>query len=52
MKRTERAELLGLSFDTVTTETAEDRCLELCRGPRASHSRACFGGVDGDAALA
>src|SRR5215831_6105254 len=37
MKRTERAELLGLSFDTVTMETAVARCLELCRAPRASH---------------
>jgi N-acetylglucosaminyldiphosphoundecaprenol N-acetyl-beta-D-mannosaminyltransferase len=37
MKHTERAELLGLSFDTVTMETAVARCLELCRAPRASH---------------
>jgi N-acetylglucosaminyldiphosphoundecaprenol N-acetyl-beta-D-mannosaminyltransferase len=37
MKRTEMAELLGLSFDTVTMETAVTRCLELCRAPRASH---------------
>jgi N-acetylglucosaminyldiphosphoundecaprenol N-acetyl-beta-D-mannosaminyltransferase len=38
MKRTRNAELLGLSFDTVTMETAVDRCLELCRGPRSSHT--------------
>jgi N-acetylglucosaminyldiphosphoundecaprenol N-acetyl-beta-D-mannosaminyltransferase len=37
MKRTEMAKLLGLSFDTVTLETAVTRCLELCRAPRASH---------------
>jgi N-acetylglucosaminyldiphosphoundecaprenol N-acetyl-beta-D-mannosaminyltransferase len=38
MKRTERAELLGLSFDAVTMETAVARCLEFCRGPRAPHT--------------
>jgi exopolysaccharide biosynthesis WecB/TagA/CpsF family protein len=38
MKRIERAELLGLSFDTVTMEIAIARCLELCRAPRASHT--------------
>src|SRR4029079_16060294 len=38
MKRTERAELLGLSFDAVTMETAVARCLELCRAPRTSHT--------------
>ena len=38
MRRTERAELLGLSFDAVTMETAVARCLELCRGPRTSHT--------------
>jgi poly-beta-1,6-N-acetyl-D-glucosamine synthase len=37
MKHSERGELLGLSFDTVTMETAVARCLELCRAPRASH---------------
>ena len=37
MTRTERAELLGLCFDTVTMETAVARCLELCRAPRTSH---------------
>jgi exopolysaccharide biosynthesis WecB/TagA/CpsF family protein len=36
MKRTGKAELLGLSFDTVTMETAVGRCLQLCRAPRAS----------------
>jgi N-acetylglucosaminyldiphosphoundecaprenol N-acetyl-beta-D-mannosaminyltransferase len=38
MRRTERAELLGLSFDPVTMETAVARCLELCRAPRTSHT--------------
>lgn len=33
----ERAELLGLPFDTVTMETAVARCLEFCHAPRASH---------------
>jgi N-acetylglucosaminyldiphosphoundecaprenol N-acetyl-beta-D-mannosaminyltransferase len=34
----ERAELLGLSFDAVTMETAVARCLEFCRAPRSSHT--------------
>jgi N-acetylglucosaminyldiphosphoundecaprenol N-acetyl-beta-D-mannosaminyltransferase len=38
MKAAERAELMGLSFDTVTMETAVARCLELCRAPRTSHT--------------
>src|SRR5438874_767343 len=38
MKRTETAELLGLSFDAVTIETAVARCLEFCRGPPSSHT--------------
>ena len=38
MKRSERADLLGLSFYTVTMETAVARCLELCRAPRTSHT--------------
>jgi len=38
MKRTERAELLSLSFDTVTMESAVAQCLELCRAPRTSHT--------------
>ena len=38
MKNTDRAELLGLSFDTVTMDAAVARCLELCRAPRASHT--------------
>jgi N-acetylglucosaminyldiphosphoundecaprenol N-acetyl-beta-D-mannosaminyltransferase len=38
MKCTERADLLGLSFDVVTIETAVDRCLEFCRAPRATHT--------------
>jgi N-acetylglucosaminyldiphosphoundecaprenol N-acetyl-beta-D-mannosaminyltransferase len=38
MKHTEKAGLLGLSFDAVTMETAVARCLELCWGPRISHT--------------
>ena len=38
MARANRAELLGLSFDAVTMETAVARCLEACRAPRASHT--------------
>jgi N-acetylglucosaminyldiphosphoundecaprenol N-acetyl-beta-D-mannosaminyltransferase len=38
MKRIERAELLGLSFDAVTLETAAARCLAFCRAPRTSHT--------------
>jgi N-acetylglucosaminyldiphosphoundecaprenol N-acetyl-beta-D-mannosaminyltransferase len=37
MKNTDRAELLGLSFDTITMDAAVARCLELCRAPRTSH---------------
>ena len=37
MKNTERAKLLGLSFDAVNMETAVARCLGFCRGPRISH---------------
>ena len=37
MTRTETAELLGVSFDAVTMDSAVARCLELCRAPRASH---------------
>jgi exopolysaccharide biosynthesis WecB/TagA/CpsF family protein len=37
-QRTERAELLGLSFDAVTMDAAVERCLDLCRGPRTSHT--------------
>jgi N-acetylglucosaminyldiphosphoundecaprenol N-acetyl-beta-D-mannosaminyltransferase len=38
MNRTDRAELLGLSFDAVTMESAVAQCLGLCRAPRASHT--------------
>lgn len=38
MNRTERADLLGLSFDAVSMETAVNRCIELCHGPRGSHT--------------
>jgi exopolysaccharide biosynthesis WecB/TagA/CpsF family protein len=34
----ERAELLGLRFDTLTMDDAVERCIELCRAPRASHT--------------
>lgn len=37
MKSTGRAELLGLSFDAITMQTAVARCLDLCRAPRSSH---------------
>ena len=37
MKRTDRAELLGLAFDLVTMDTAVVRCLDMCRAPRTSH---------------
>jgi poly-beta-1,6-N-acetyl-D-glucosamine synthase len=38
MKPTERPELLGLSFDAVTMETAVARCLDLCGASRTSHT--------------
>ena len=38
MKYTETAELMGLSFDAVTMETAVARCLDLCGTPRTSHT--------------
>lgn len=38
MSRTERAELLGLSFDAVDIQTAVNECVDLCRGPRTSHT--------------
>jgi N-acetylglucosaminyldiphosphoundecaprenol N-acetyl-beta-D-mannosaminyltransferase len=38
MNRTERADLLGLSFDAVSMETAVNQCVEMCLGPRASHT--------------
>jgi N-acetylglucosaminyldiphosphoundecaprenol N-acetyl-beta-D-mannosaminyltransferase len=34
----QRAELLGLCFDTVTMETAVAQCIELCHGRRVSHT--------------
>jgi N-acetylglucosaminyldiphosphoundecaprenol N-acetyl-beta-D-mannosaminyltransferase len=37
MKRAEKAELLGLSFDAVTIANAVARCLEFCRAPRTPH---------------
>jgi N-acetylglucosaminyldiphosphoundecaprenol N-acetyl-beta-D-mannosaminyltransferase len=36
--RTETAELLGLSFDAVTIETAVARCLEFCQAPGTAHT--------------
>jgi N-acetylglucosaminyldiphosphoundecaprenol N-acetyl-beta-D-mannosaminyltransferase len=38
IRPTRKADLLGLSFDTVTMDDAVAYCLELCRGPRASHT--------------
>jgi N-acetylglucosaminyldiphosphoundecaprenol N-acetyl-beta-D-mannosaminyltransferase len=38
MNRTERADLLGLSFDAVSMETAVNRCVGLCGEPRNSHT--------------
>lgn len=38
MDRGAPSELLGLSFDRVTMESAVARCLEWCRAPRAPHS--------------
>lgn len=37
MERTDRAKLLGLTFDVLTMETAVARCLDMCRAPRTSH---------------
>src|SRR5438477_10055935 len=59
MRRAQRAQLLGLSFDKVTMETAVARCLELCRAPRTSDlvitanaSHLCMMGGDPYLALA
>jgi N-acetylglucosaminyldiphosphoundecaprenol N-acetyl-beta-D-mannosaminyltransferase len=59
MKHTERAYLLGLSFDAVTMETAVARCLEFCRAPRtpgtvvtANASHLCMMRHDPELALA
>jgi N-acetylglucosaminyldiphosphoundecaprenol N-acetyl-beta-D-mannosaminyltransferase len=38
MKRTQTAGLMGLSFDTVTMDTAVAQCLKFCSGPRTSHT--------------
>ena len=37
-KLADRARFLGLSFDTVTMDATVERCIELCRAPRASHT--------------
>src|SRR5262245_58335576 len=37
LMRTDKAELLGLTFDAVTMDGAVARCLEMCRAPRRSH---------------
>jgi poly-beta-1,6-N-acetyl-D-glucosamine synthase len=37
-RRAETADLLGLSFDTVTMDAAVARCLDFCSGPRTSHT--------------
>lgn len=34
----DKAQLLGLTFDTVTMDSAVARCLKFCRAPRASHT--------------
>ena len=36
--QSEKADLLGLSFDTLTMDAAVARCLDLCREPRTSHT--------------
>jgi len=36
--QSEKADLLGLSFDTLTMDAAVARCLDLCREPRSSHT--------------
>lgn len=38
IQRVDRVELLGLSFDALTMDTAVERCIEICRGPRSSHT--------------
>ena len=38
MTRQDRVELLGCPFDRVTMQSAIDRCLEWCVGPRAAHT--------------
>lgn len=37
-QRAERVDLLGLSFDAMTMNAAVERCLDICRGPRISHT--------------
>jgi len=38
MKLNDRAELLGVTFNTLTMGETVARCLELCRAPRTSHT--------------
>jgi len=38
MMRIQRSELLGLSFDPVSSEGAVARCVEFCRAPRGGHT--------------
>jgi poly-beta-1,6-N-acetyl-D-glucosamine synthase len=38
MKRSDRAELLGVTFDIISMDATVLRCLELCLAPRASHT--------------
>jgi N-acetylglucosaminyldiphosphoundecaprenol N-acetyl-beta-D-mannosaminyltransferase len=38
MRCTADVELMGLSFDALTMDTAVARCLDLCRAPRSSHT--------------
>jgi lipopolysaccharide/colanic/teichoic acid biosynthesis glycosyltransferase len=38
LDRRERVELLGCEFDPCNLQSAIDRCIEWCRGPRLSHT--------------
>jgi exopolysaccharide biosynthesis WecB/TagA/CpsF family protein len=38
MQRAQRVELLGFSFDAIGMDPAIERCLDICRGPRTSHT--------------
>ena len=37
MTHNEKAELFGISIDTLTNDEVTEKCLALCRGPRTSH---------------
>ncbi|QIP05496.1 WecB/TagA/CpsF family glycosyltransferase [Bradyrhizobium symbiodeficiens] len=38
MRHTATAQLMGLAFDAVPMDAAVDRCLDMCRAPRSSHT--------------